>query len=564
MDKNLCSNNFRQFYLNLTVPAPDIPEYFEGMKEAIKFILSDLQIGRCVILVNSPANCVELEEVQDRSIIHSDEKYNEDCHIRQTFVTSDWGVIQIDMFAKDGIEWDAEEEEEIAFVIQVMFDCIGKTRAGILLEESAITDPLTGACNSTGMSNYLFELSKEGSIGRFSSLFFNIKNLNYINQRVGAKQADTVLKSFAHMIRDYLVKGELFARVGGGDFLLLVNSSRVEDFLKFLTSRKVLVEFDNKSMEFSLMIRVGIYPIKPDDTPIKVMDSARAAYLYTKNPSAGDVVWFEEEMLERSAHDDEVCNDFARALEKREFVVYYQPKVELKNTDLVSAEALCRWVRNGHVVPPMDFIPALEREGSICNLDFYMLNRVCEHINDWLRRGIEPVRISVNFSRANILNKKLAERILQVLKTQNVDTKYIEVEITEMSGYEDFESLSEFVNIMKANGVETSIDDFGTGYSSLNLIKDLNVDTIKLDKSFISKISREKGDDRADKSVVKSIINMVNELNMKVVAEGVETASQLNFLRKVNCQVGQGYLFDKPLPKEQFEFRLMGERLYIE
>ena len=308
------------------------------------------------------------------------------------------------------------------------------------------------------------------------------------------------------------------------------------------------------------MVRVGVYVTQPFDNVQKVMSAAKAACDYAKKTSYADVVYFKEDMLQKVTIDQEISNSFKKALQRKEFVVYYQPKVDLETSKLISAEALCRWVRNGQVVPPSEFIPALEKEGSITNLDFYMLSEVCEQINDWKSRGIEPVRISINFSRANILNRKLADKILKVIRNHKVDPKYIEIEITETSGYEDFESLAEFVDFMKENGVETSIDDFGTGYSSLNLIKDLNVDTIKLDKTLLEKITES--DAAADQSVVKNIISMVNELDMKVVAEGVETDAQKEFLKKVKCQVAQGYLFDKPMPKEKFEFRLIGERIY--
>ena len=362
------------------------------------------------------------------------------------------------------------------------------------------------------------------------------------------------------MVREFLEKGEMFGRLGGDNFFIFVEKERTDDMLKFISSRRVLANGEEKPIEFDLMVRVGVYDIKPSDSVQRVISSAKAALSYAKKPSYGDVVYFKEDMMETVTINQEVSNNFKKALQRKEFIVFYQPKVDLKTSKLISAEALCRWVKNGEVIPPSDFIPALEKEGTISNLDFYMLGEVCEQINDWLSRGIEPVRISVNFSRANILNRKLADKILKVIRNHKVDTKYIEIEITETSGYEDFESLSEFVDFMKENGVETSIDDFGTGYSSLNLIKDLNVDTIKLDKTLLEKITGSEFN--ADRSVVKNIISMVNELDMKVVAEGVETDAQREFLKQVNCQVAQGFLFDKPMPKEKFEFRLVGERIY--
>ena len=250
---------------------------------------------------------------------------------------------------------------------------------------------------------------------------------------------------------------------------------------------------------------------------------------------------------------------FPKALENREFVVYYQPKVTLEDNCLCGCEALVRWFRDGVMVPPMQFIPVLEWEGSVCKLDFYVLDQVCRDVQEWMAKGIEPVRISVNFSKAHLHNPDLAKKILAVLQKYDVPSRYIEIELTEMSGYENYETLLDFVRTMHESGVSTSIDDFGTGYSSLNLLKDLNVDIIKLDKSFLNNMESRK---KNDVIVIKNIIQMVNELDMEVIAEGVETMEQADFLRGMHCCMAQGFLFDRPLPHDDFEKRLNGDHVY--
>ena len=560
MDGMVSTKLFRDFYRSMSVETDTVREYFEVMKKAVPILADATGLGKLLMVVNSPASGFEYEDIQDRSVIYEDaEGFNPESGFRQTFVTKDWGIVQLEVYSKNGIEWDDSYEDEVGFLTQIVYDCISKARVSIVMKQATFTDSLTGACNAIGGLNYANELKSRGDLEKYDAIYLNIKNFNYINQRVGGRQADKVLKDFSRMVREFLIKGELFGRIGGDTFFILVEKRRTEDCIRYITTRRVLVELERKNMEFDLMVRLGAYRIRPVDDAERALQAAKTAYDYTRNPSAGDVVWFSEDMLDISTHDQEVANDFGKALKKREFVVYYQPKVDLKTGELISAEALCRWGKDDKVVPPMEFIPTLEREGSICDLDFYMLGMVCEHIIEWENKGIEPVKISVNFSRAHILNRKLAGKIIKLINNYKVEHKYIEIEITEMSGYEDFESLSEFVNVMKENGIETSLDDFGTGYSSLNLLKDLNVDTVKLDRSFLEKINSE---DSQDKSMVKNIVSMVNELNMKVVAEGVETDSQRQFLKDVNCQVAQGYLFDKPMPREKFEFRLLGSRAY--
>ena len=556
----ISTDNFRRFYMHMSVETPQIVDYFEVMKKAFLEIEGALCLGKCIMIVNSPATSIELEGMQDRSIIYEDPNgINEDAGIRQTFVTADWGVVQIELYPKVGCEWKDEDDDELEFLVQVVFDCISKERNAIIMKRATVTDSLTGACNAMGLINYATELKEENRLGDYDGVCFNIKNFNYINQRVGSKEGDKVLKTFSGMVREFLIKGEIFARTASDTFAVVIEKARTEDFIKYITTRRVRVELPNKSMEFDLMIRLGVYDTQPTDSVSRVIAASQAAYRYTRNPSAGDIVRFSEDMMTESEHDKEISESFTEALKNKEFMVYYQPKVSLTTSNLVSAEALCRWIRKGSLVPPMEFIPQLEREGTICDLDFFMLNSVCEHITEWENRGIEPVKISVNFSKIHMFDKRLAEKIVKLIDSHRVDHKYIEIEIMEMSGFEDFDTLSEFVDTMKSYGIETSIDDFGTGYTSINMIKDLNVDTIKLDKSFLQKISIEEDTDR---NVVRNIIDMVNTLNMKVVAEGIETDYQREFLKKVNCHVGQGFLFDKPMPKEQFEIRLLGKRMY--
>lgn len=268
-------------------------------------------------------------------------------------------------------------------------------------------------------------------------------------------------------------------------------------------------------------------------------------------------------MVKQIMMEKEITTIFPKALRDMEFKVFYQPKVNLEDNRICGAEALVRWLKDGAIIPPNEFIPVLEREGKICSIDFYVLECVCKNIREWLDKGIEVVRISVNFSKLNLYNRHLTEEILSIMNKYGVENKYIEIELTEMSGYEDYEALCVFVDNMKKCGIKTSIDDFGTGYSSFNLIKDLNTDIIKLDRSFLINIDKgNRQHSRTDEIVIKNIVNMVNELDMEVIAEGVENVEQAEFLKKINCLKVQGFLFDKPLPIEEFEEVLCSKKVY--
>ncbi len=253
--------------------------------------------------------------------------------------------------------------------------------------------------------------------------------------------------------------------------------------------------------------------------------------------------------------DVEGLNFFRRllaAIQNKEFVVYFQPKVSIQDMKMSGAEALVRWNCNGQILPPVKFIPFCERTGLVIDIDFYVLEETCKKMREWLDQGLEMVRISVNFSKYHFNENGVAERIHKVIKSYNIPTEYIEVEFTE-TAYHDKEELLEYtVDKLKSYGIKSSIDDFGSGYSSLNLLQNMDFEVVKLDKSLLGKgVENEKA-----KKVISSIIHMAKELEMEVLAEGVETTKELNLLKELKCDMVQGFLFDKPLPMDEFERRL--------
>ena len=248
-----------------------------------------------------------------------------------------------------------------------------------------------------------------------------------------------------------------------------------------------------------------------------------------------------------------VQNLFPEALEKEEFLVYYQPKVYLKDYSLAGAEALCRWYHDDELISPGSFIPVLERSKAICALDFYMLDHVCQDIRRWLDEGRDVVNVSVNLSRCHFGNRNLLNDILNVIDKHNVPHQYIELELTETAIDVNFEDLKELVFGLQNHGISVAVDDFGTGYSSLNLVRELPWDVLKIDKSFLEE---NKDAPEQNRVMLKHIIAMSQEMGISSIVEGVETIEQAKMLKENNCLMAQGFYFDKPLPKDVFEERL--------
>jgi EAL domain-containing protein (putative c-di-GMP-specific phosphodiesterase class I) len=220
---------------------------------------------------------------------------------------------------------------------------------------------------------------------------------------------------------------------------------------------------------------------------------------------------------------------------------------------VIGAEALCRWIRDGQVVPPIDFIPVLERSKMVCDLDFYVLDHACRDIRNWIDKGGSPVEISTNFSRVHLNNPYLSKQIVQTIDRYEIPHELIIVELTETTSSVHSKRMSELVYKLKDEGIRTSVDDFGVGYSSMSMLRDIPFSELKIDRSFLTYTT-----DTRDRSAVmmKHVISMATELGMRCIAEGVETPDQIRMLKEMDCLRAQGFYFDRPLPREEFVKRL--------
>ncbi len=560
MNYILCSEGFRMFFSAIQVNVSEVTEALDLISGNISYLLDEISLGKLVVSMDAPASVYEPDGKKGcREVYCSLEGYEEHRAYQVSFSTGENGTCDVIAYPKKGCSWTQEEENALSFLAQNIFVFCGRARMAGLMQRANVMDGLTGVYNLNGLMRYGQIMLAKGSLSVYAACYCNIKNFKYVNQQVGSRHGDQILKEYARGIAKWLQQDELVSRLGGDNFLVLVRKERVESFLEFISGFKVRIKFSEQEKEYAILSRVGICEIEPGDSVSAVLDRVTVAIDVARKYSEQDTVWYCPKMLEESMHEKEVSLTFPKALKEREFVVYYQPKVDLQTNCICGCEALVRWVRNGKMVSPMEFIQVLEKEGSICNLDFYVFEQVCRDMREWLDAGLEPVRVSVNFSKVHLRNSKLVENILHLMAKYELESKYIEVELTEMSGFSDYDALTQFIHAMNEQGVNTSIDDFGSGYSSLNLLKNLRVDIIKLDKSFLDDIMQNRGEE--DEIVIKNIVRMVRELDMDIIAEGVETKEQAEFLKKVQCGMAQGYLFDRPLPKDEFEKRLLS-RMY--
>ena len=476
----------------------------------------------------------------------------------ETMTTGEQGSFTFQAHPIDGHAFTDSERQIVQLLSWDFFILSGRARLMGNTRKSAISDPMTGAYNQAGIFAFTQQFIGD-NLKDYTAHFINLKNFKYINKAMGNNVGDLALKMYVKQILQFLDNTELIARLGGDNFFVLTKKSHHKEFIDKFTVCELTASQGPKPMNIRLQARMGVYPIEENVIVGDALNNSATALQAARIIRTRDVAYFTKEMQIQSIHQREISTEFHNAMRNRELVVFYQPKVSLDSKQINGAEALARWVRHKTIVPPMDFIPILEREGTICDLDFYVFETACSDIGEWLKAGITPVRISSNFSKLHLRNEDFADRILSTLRKYEIDGKYIEVELTEVSDFDDTIAMQKFIDIMRKNGIGVAIDDFGTGYSTLNVLKDYNISVVKIDKSLLNNIGKA---DSNDEIVLRNVVKMAQELDKDVIAEGVETQEQADYLKGINCKNAQGFLFDKPLVRDDFLKRLTSDHKY--
>jgi EAL domain-containing protein (putative c-di-GMP-specific phosphodiesterase class I) len=293
------------------------------------------------------------------------------------------------------------------------------------------------------------------------------------------------------------------------------------------------------------------------DTPVlDLLDRAKIALDYASKDYKTDICLYESEMYERDEAEYRILLDFQQGLAGNEFVVYFQPQCRISSGRIVGVEALVRWIKpDGTIVPPMEFIPTLERHGFITDLDCHVWDQVCSRLSAWIASGHTPTPVSVNVSQDDFYNIDVAGHFQQLAETYGIPTSLLKVEITESAIAEDSQLVIDAIGRLREAGFTVLMDDFGSGYSSLNMLTALPIDVLKLDMQFIRNICGNQKDCR----LVGIMIEIARLLDVPVIAEGVETKEQVDLLKKMGCDVIQGYYFSKPLTAEDFSALIAAE-----
>ncbi len=561
MKEILSAKELHLFAEALIQEARTLEEAQEMISGAVALIADKLHLGRVLVMLDTPPSVFDLKGTKETQVVYAGYQGYDTEPIERKFSLINKGTLQLSWYPIKGYTWSDDEKRYLEIVMDYIYLKGLGVRVSELLSRSAFVDSMTGANNTQKLMQYGTMLEKTRRLPEFVALFENIKNFRYINRFYGDRNGDYILKEFVRTIFFTLSAEELIVRLGGDNFVILLKKQNLDAHLKILSELKVTLQHAGVEQDVEIPVRCGIYQPVPGDQAGDVIMCSSAALQFAKRAGGEQVVHFKPSMLEYSIRAKEVSVLFPKAISEGEFEAFYQPKVDLETGALCGAEALVRWRRGGIIVPPGDFVPILEQEGTICTLDYYMLDLICRNINKWRRDGLDPVPISVNFSKLHLHEPNFAERILSIIDENSVNRSDIEIELTEESGYEDFAALAEFIDLMNDNGVATSIDDFGTGYSSLNIMKNLHTKVIKLDKTFLDNIGTDQ-EQESDVTLICAVIKLVKDLGMEVLAEGIESPAQVEFLHEQGCNKAQGYYFDKPLNEIEYQTRLLRSRIY--
>lgn len=391
-------------------------------------------------------------------------------------------------------------------------------------------------------------------------MLIDLDRFKVINDTLGHAIGDRLLQEVAQRLTGCLREGDTVARLGGDEFMLLLpgvehTKSTIKIVQKILETFKSPFYFNDHELHITTSIGIALYPDDGEDAQT-LLKNADTALHRAKEQGRNNYQFYTSTMNATALERLSLEGKLRHALEREEFVVYYQPQVSLSTGQIVGMEALVRWRHPDlGLIPPMKFIPLAEETGLIIPLGFWVLRTACAQNKAWQKAGYPPLRVAVNLSTRLFKQQTFIQVVAQTLHETGLDPDYLELELTEGIIMENIETTITTLKELKKMGVHISVDDFGTGYSSLAYLKRFPIDTLKIDRSFVLDITT----DPDDAMIAMLIINVAHHLKLRVIAEGVETKEQLAFLRSHGCDEIQGYLFSRPLPAEEF-VRLLQER----
>lgn len=533
-------------YLSDTIDAVAVKRY-NDLQQITEFVpaAKALRISRIVRTLDYGGRLSESLVYKDSEIFplynKKYERVNSSCSFTYEFYTD-----------VDFASLSREQEqlfEHVTSILAVLCTCTLNIHVEKLIDH---IDRDSGIPNSKGFRAFIEEVKENGILSDYAVIRANIKGCNTLNTIFGYQATTEIITRYAKALNKMMYSDEICSRSGSDNFCLMVKKSHLKAHLKSFAKIPVNFFYGKEQTVYEITLRAGIVMLDDSTDDIDtILARAETCIDVAKRRTDTDFVYYDTDTITKEQQLTLLESDMPQALTDGEFIVYYQPKVRIDTRTLVGAEALIRWKRDGKVISPADFIPIAERTGFIMKLDIFVLEHTCAMIKQWQESGKRIVPVSVNFSKIHLRFPHLAEKIMNVINRYGVEPHFLEVEFTETAYTDDFNAIKQAIIDLKSYGLMVSMDDFGTGYSSLALLKDLDFDILKLDKSLAGS-----NDDTRGHVVLENVLHMAKELSMTTVCEGVEDKTIVDNLKDMGCNIIQGYYFDKPLPETEFATRL--------
>ena len=453
-------------------------------------------------------------------------------------------------------KWTEENIELLYIMAKILSSGITHINYHKKIDFMAYYDALTGLPNHSLLTDRvnqgIFRASRQETL--ISIMFIDLDGFKMINDTLGHDQGDELLKQVSRRLLSVVRKNDTVCRLGGDEFVLYINDYKDEDNLDIIASKVIGVfnkPFVLKNQEYFITGSVGIsqYPIDGDDVKTLIKNADMAMYK-AKSLGKNQYQKCSNDLKNSTLETISLTNNLYGAIERNEMILYYQPQVNGLTGEILGVEALLRWNHpKCGFVPPFKFIPLAEKTRLILPIGYWVLKTACEQCKEWQDKGFKPIKIAVNFSVYQLNHPSIIEQIEDVLEKTSLQAKYLDVEITESLAMDTNGKIKETLETIKNLGVTLSIDDFGKEYSSLSRLKELPIDRIKIDMSFVQGI----GISDKDEMITNAIVLLASNLGLETIAEGVETKEQMEFLNKTTCDQMQGYYFYKPMPAVEME-----------
>jgi diguanylate cyclase (GGDEF)-like protein len=441
-------------------------------------------------------------------------------------------------------------------LVRAMHYSIERKRYQVQLEHQANYDTLTGLPNRNLLNDRLRQ-SVYGQRERRNAavVFMDLDHFKFVNDSLGHSVGDKLLQSMAERLRSVLREGDTVGRVGGDEFVIILNDQSSEEVI-FRAMQRIAsrvaepITIEGKELYVTCSAGISMYPQDGEDVDT-LLKNADAAMYRAKEHGRNNFQFYTSEMNERVNERLALENALRRALERREFLLHFQSKVDLKTGSIIGSEALVRWMHpEWGLVRPARFIALAEETGLVVPLGEWVLREACRQNRAWRDEGLDPGPVSVNLSARQFRQEGLVHSVARILEETGVEPSQLEMELTESTVMHNVESAINTLQSLKSLGITLSVDDFGTGYSSLSYLKNLPIDTLKIDRSFVREIGS--GAESGEGVLAQAIISLGHSLHLKVIAEGVETDAQLRFLRRHGCDQVQGFLYGEPAAPVDF------------